>query len=139
MRARVRPRGLTSASGYNHRSERIGVPITRMRACARAMRGLLCMASARSSPRLPIVAGRARAARAYGSRQDHLLHEGEGAPRVARPVQALGATVRPAPACRRRRARSRRCRRSAAARRDARYTELAVLPAVVEWPSLKRL
>ncbi len=30
--------------------------------------------------------------------QVHLRHEGEGAPRVARPVQALGGTVRPAPA-----------------------------------------
>jgi hypothetical protein len=32
------------------------------------------------------------------ARQAHLLHEGEGAPRVARPVQALGGPVRPAAA-----------------------------------------
>jgi hypothetical protein len=70
------------------------------------------MASARSAPRPPIGARRARAARARGARQVHLRHEGDGAPRVARPVQALGATVRPAPAARRR-ARSRRCRRCA--------------------------
>ncbi len=56
------------------------------------------MASARSTPRLPIGARRARAARARGARQVHLRHEGEGAPRVARPVQALGDPVRPAPA-----------------------------------------
>ena len=31
VRARVRPRGVASASGYRRRSERIGVPITRMR------------------------------------------------------------------------------------------------------------
>ena len=87
-----------SASGYNRRSECVGVPITRMRVCVRAMRGDFPVASARSTPRLPIGARRARAARARGVRQVHLLHEGEGAPRVARPVQALGATVRPAPA-----------------------------------------
>ena len=57
----------------------------------------LPVASARSTPRPPIVARRARAARARGARQVHLLHEGEGAPRVARPVHALGGTVRPAP------------------------------------------
>jgi hypothetical protein len=34
MRARVRPRGAASALGYNRRSERAGVPITRMRVCA---------------------------------------------------------------------------------------------------------
>jgi hypothetical protein len=56
------------------------------------------MASARSSPRPPIGAQRARAARARGARQVHRRHEGEGAPRVARPVQALGDPVRPAPA-----------------------------------------
>ncbi len=55
------------------------------------------MASARSSARLPIVARRARAARARGAPQVHRLHEGEGAPRVARPVQALEDPVRPAP------------------------------------------
>jgi hypothetical protein len=77
------------------------------------MRGLLSMASARSTPRQPIVARRTRAARARGARQVHRLHEGEGAPRVARPVRALGKTVRPAPAAR---ARWRRCRRCAAAR-----------------------
>jgi hypothetical protein len=47
---------------------------------------------------MPMVALRARAARARGARQVHRLHEGEGAPRVARPVQALGAPVRPAAA-----------------------------------------
>ena len=31
MRARVRPRWVASASGYSRRSERTGVPITRMR------------------------------------------------------------------------------------------------------------
>jgi hypothetical protein len=31
VRARVRPRWAASAEGYNRRSERIGVPITRMR------------------------------------------------------------------------------------------------------------
>ncbi len=31
VRARVRVRGVASASGYRRRSERIGVPITRMR------------------------------------------------------------------------------------------------------------
>ena len=31
VRARVLPRGVTSASGCNRRSERVGVPITRMR------------------------------------------------------------------------------------------------------------
>jgi hypothetical protein len=87
-----------SASGYNRRSECVGVPITRMRVCVRAMRGDFPVASARSAPRLPIVARRARAARARGARQVHLLHEGEGAPRVARPVQALGDPVRPAAA-----------------------------------------
>jgi hypothetical protein len=56
------------------------------------------MASARSPARPPIVAWRARAARARGARQVHRLHEGAGAPRVARPVQALGGPVRPAPA-----------------------------------------
>ncbi len=83
--------GAASASGYNHRcasQAHAGV-------CA-CMRGLLCMASARSAPRPSLVARRARAARARGARQVHLLHEGEGAPRVARPVQALGGTVRPA-------------------------------------------
>jgi hypothetical protein len=68
-------------------------------------------------PHLPIVARRARAARARGARQGHGLHEGEGAPRVARPVHALGDPVRPIPP-RRRRARLRRCRRCAAARGD---------------------
>jgi hypothetical protein len=148
-----------------------------------------------SCPRLPIVARRARAARARGARQVHLLHEGDGAPRVARPVQALGGTVRPRPR-HRRRARSRRCGRRAAAtgaaapgagphraaldaaaaapgvgrgrahariagarvrparfwggpeplgaaarlaRRYAYSTELAALPAAVDWPSLKKL
>jgi hypothetical protein len=52
--------------------------------------------------------------RARGARQGHPVHEGEGAPRVARPVQALTVSVRPAPP--RRRARWRRCRRCAAAR-----------------------
>jgi hypothetical protein len=56
------------------------------------------MASARSTQRPSIGARRARAARARGTRQEHPLHEGEGAPRVARPVQALGDPVRPAPA-----------------------------------------
>jgi hypothetical protein len=56
------------------------------------------MASARSTPRPRIVARRARAARVRGARQVHRLHEGDGAPRVARPEQALGGTVRPAPA-----------------------------------------
>jgi hypothetical protein len=36
------------------------------------------------------------AARACGARQVDLLHEGEGAPGVARAVQALGDPVRPA-------------------------------------------
>jgi hypothetical protein len=98
VRARVRPRGLTSALGYNRRSERTGVPITRMRVCVRACAVSFPVASARSSPRPPIGARRARAARARGARQAHLLHEGQGAPRLARPVQALGGTVRPAPA-----------------------------------------
>ena len=31
VRARVRPRWAASASGYSRRSERVGVPITRMR------------------------------------------------------------------------------------------------------------
>jgi hypothetical protein len=62
------------------------------------MRGLLCMASARSSPRLPIVARRARPHASAVLRQVYRPYEGEGAPRVARPVQALGGTVRPAPA-----------------------------------------
>jgi hypothetical protein len=56
--------------------------------CVRA-RLRLSVASARLSPRLPMLCAR-------GARQVHLLHEGEGAPRVARPVQALGETVRPA-------------------------------------------
>jgi hypothetical protein len=56
------------------------------------------MVSARSTPRPRIVARRARDARVRGSRQVHHLHEGGGAPRVARPVQALGDPVRLAPA-----------------------------------------
>ncbi len=48
------------------------------------------------------------AAGASIARQVHLLHEGEGAPRVARPVQALGDPVR----LRRSLARLRRCRRA---------------------------
>ena len=44
VRARVRPRRAASASGYNRRSERIGVSITRMRVCVRAMR---CVATFR--------------------------------------------------------------------------------------------
>ena len=47
------------------------------------------------------------AAHACGAPQGHLLHEGEGATRVARPVQALGGPVRPTARC----ARLRRCRR----------------------------
>jgi hypothetical protein len=46
-------------------------------------------------------------------RQVHLRHKGDGAPRVARPVQALGDPVRPRPPPR---LRARRCRRCAAAR-----------------------
>ncbi len=113
-RARVRPRGGTSASACNRRSECTGVSITRMRVCVRAMRGLRWMSSARST-RPPIVARRARAASARGARQDHRLHEGEGAPRLARKVHELGVPVRPAPPSRRL-ARSRRCRRCAAPR-----------------------
>jgi hypothetical protein len=95
VRARVRARWGASASRHSRRSERTGVPITHAGAClGHAWR--LSMASARSSARPPIVARRARAARARGARQVHLLHEGEGAPRVARPVQALGVAVRPA-------------------------------------------
>jgi hypothetical protein len=55
------------------------------------------MASACSTPRLPV-----------GASQVDLHHEGAGAPRLARPVQALGGTVRPA--ARGRCARLRRCR-----------------------------
>jgi hypothetical protein len=159
-----------------------------MRVCVR-----LCEVTsidlARSSARPSIVARRARP-------QAHLLHEGEGAPRVARPVQALGGTVRPAPAAqppcafaavpalrcyacaaacalprraldratrrwmlRQRRCRPRRARMTgvrgrpargrggpeppgAAVRLGRRYadnTELAALPAAVDWPSLKEL
>jgi hypothetical protein len=151
-----------SASGYNRRSECIGVPITRVRVGVP-----LCVVtsidSARSAPRLSMVARRARAARARGARQAHLLHEGEGTPRVARPVHALGGTVRRA----RRAAALRvcggpgaalRCCACAAApraglrrgpeppgaaarlaRRSASNTELAALPAAVDWPILKRL
>jgi hypothetical protein len=98
MRARVRPRWAASASGCSRRSERTGVPITRNAGACLGHARRLSTASARSPPRPPIVARRARAARARGARQVHLRHEGEGAPRVARPVQALGGTVRPAPA-----------------------------------------
>jgi hypothetical protein len=80
-----------------------------------AMRGDFLWLRPRSAPRPSMVARRARAAHARGARQVHRLHEGDGAPRVARPVQALGGTVRPTPP-RRRLARSRRCRRCAAAR-----------------------
>ncbi len=37
--ARVHPRWAASASGYSRRSERVGVSITHMRVCVRAMRG----------------------------------------------------------------------------------------------------
>ncbi len=109
------PAWVASASGYNHRSERIGVCITRNAGVCACMRGLLSMASARSSPRPSIVARRARAARARGARQAHRKHEGEGAPRVARQVHALVLIVRPRRALGRF-ARSRRCWRCAAAR-----------------------
>jgi hypothetical protein len=184
-RARVRPRRAASASRYNRRS--------RMHRCAYQAHKRVCacnawrlyVASARSSQRPPIVARRARAARARGARQVHLLHEGQGAPRVARPVQALAEPVRPAgrsaalrvrggagagcratprsvvyggggavgsrpsPAC--------ACLASAAdrravgggpeppgaaarlARRSASNTELAALPAAVDWPFLSSL
>jgi hypothetical protein len=53
------PAWAASALGYNHRSECTGVPITCMRVCVRA-----CVVTfhgfARSTPRLPIVARRAR-------------------------------------------------------------------------------
>ena len=92
-----------------------GVSITCMRVCVRA-----CVAtSCGFGPFVPTSAhcrAAGAAARAWGARQGHLLHEGEGAPRVARPVQALGGTVRPAPAAAAADARSRRCRRCAAAR-----------------------
>ncbi len=90
------PAWLTSASGYSRRSERIGVPITRMRVCLRACVATFhgCGAFDRTSAHC-CTAG--AGARARGARQVHPLHEGEGAPRVARPVQALGATVRPPP------------------------------------------
>ncbi len=138
----------------------------------------------------PFVAQRARAARARGARQVHRLHEGEGAPRVARPVQALGDPVRPASApppcafalprarCRagrragprgvgcggggvagRRPSAEPRARMAGARGRPARdrgragaaprgrkgagryadNSELAALPAEVEWPKLKTL
>jgi hypothetical protein len=92
------PAWVASASGSNRRFECIGVPITRMRMCVRAMRGDFPVVLARSTPRLSTGARRARAARARGVRQVHRRHEGEGAARDARPVQALGGTVRPAPA-----------------------------------------
>ena len=94
-RARVRPCRVASASGYSRRS-RTHQCAYHAHAGARLGRARrLSMGSACSPARPPIGARRARAARARGARQVHRLHEGEGAPRVARPVQALGDPVRP--------------------------------------------
>ncbi len=96
VRARVKhPREWTSASGCNRRSECTGVSITRMRVCVRA-----CVATFHGfgpfDPTSAHCCAAGAAARARGARQAHQIHEGEGAPRMARPVQALRGSVRPA-------------------------------------------
>jgi hypothetical protein len=82
---------------YNHRSERIGVSNTCMRVCACA-----CMVTFYGcGPFEPMSAhccAAGAAARACGARQVDPIHEGEGASRVARAVQALRVPVRPAAA-----------------------------------------
>ena len=83
---------VASAVGCDHRSECIGVSITRMRACVRAC-AVTFLWLYPSEP----MSVHCAAARARGARQGHRLHEGDGAPGVARPVQALGDPVRPAP------------------------------------------
>ena len=104
-----------SASGYNRRSECVGVPITRMRVCVRAMRGDFPVASARSAPRLPIVARRARPharavrGRSISSTKVKALPEWLGQCKLLEQL----CVPRPPP---RRRARLRRCGRCAAAR-----------------------
>ena len=76
--ARGCARGRCICLRCNHRSEYIGISITCMRGCVWA-----CI----REPLEP-TAVHCAAARACCARQVHLLHEGEGAPRVARPVQA---------------------------------------------------
>jgi hypothetical protein len=93
VRARVRPRGLHQPQGTIAATYAPVCPSC-ARGCVRVHAWRLSMASARSSPRLSTVARRARAAHARDARQVDLLHEGKGAPRVARPVQALGVPVR---------------------------------------------
>ena len=82
-RAGARAR-VASAVGCDRRSECIGVSITCMRACVRACAVTCCGFVDPSEP----MSVHCAAARACCARQVHLLHEGEGAPRVARPVQA---------------------------------------------------
>ncbi len=155
------------------RSRACGCACVRMcvRACAVSFHGIgRCCAAGSGRTRMPC------------ARQVHRLHEGEGASRVARPVQALGVPVRPAPAAAVRvrggggaallpralphlalghtarpspahawlaRAarpargtgwgRSRPAAAARSARREASNSELAALPAVVDWPKLKLL
>jgi hypothetical protein len=89
------PAWVASALGCNHRF-RVHRGVYHVRAGVRAWP--LSMASARSTSKphvCPMLRGGGAAARARGARQAHLLHEREGAPRVARPVHGLGDPVRP--------------------------------------------
>jgi hypothetical protein len=94
VRARVRPRGSHLPQG-TITAPNASVRLSRACGCVCVHAWPLSIAAARSAARLPIGARRARAARARDARQVHPHDEGDGAPRVARPVQALGGTVRP--------------------------------------------
>ena len=76
---------------YNHRS----VCLSGACGCVCVHAWRLSVASTVRAHVCPFCAAGA-AARARGAGQGHRLHEGEGAPGVARPVQGLGVPVRPA-------------------------------------------
>jgi hypothetical protein len=124
---------LDTCTSERHRGTRVGVRLWRMRADARAGAPAWVTSALGTITVRCVYQAHAgvcacmrgdflwlRPVRAHvcpfctAARQVHLRHEGEGAPGVARPVQALGAPVRPAPSPGRL-ARSQRCRRCAAA------------------------
>ncbi len=115
VRARVRPCRVASASGYHRRSERIGVPITRMLVCVRAMRGdfpWLRPVRPHVRPSSRGGRGRTRARCAAGPSTARRFRRSPSRSASASSWWACASRARR----RRRRARSRRCRRGAAAR-----------------------
>ncbi len=113
---RVCDRGGASALGYNRRSERIGVPITRMRVCARACaRDFLWLRPVRPHVRPLVRGGRGPHARAVRGRFISSTKV-QALPESLGQCKLLETLCVPRPPPPRRRARSRRCRRCAAAR-----------------------